>query len=90
MCGGLDPAFFAQGGRELGAELTAEVWSSDARVHAGEGERAADGLGGELDSELGTIQPGKQADLLLRHLMPGADAQGLAYVVTQFIEFHGQ
>jgi hypothetical protein len=43
----------AQGGRELGAELAAEVWSSDARVHAGEGERAAGRLGRQLDSELG-------------------------------------
>ena len=33
---------------------------------------------------------GEQADLLLRHLMPWADAQALAYVVRQFIEFQGQ
>ena len=53
LLGGLKPPFLAQGGRELGAELTAEVWSSDAAVHAGKGERAAGRLGGQLDSELG-------------------------------------
>src|ERR1700733_14296042 len=61
--GGLDPAFLAQGGRELGAELTAEMWSSDAGVHAGEGERAAGGLGGQLDSELGKAAGGSRAEL---------------------------
>jgi hypothetical protein len=61
--GGLDPPFLAQGGRELGAELTSEVWSSDARVHAGERERAAGRLGGQLDSELGKPAGGFWAEL---------------------------
>jgi hypothetical protein len=61
--GGLDPPLLAQGGRELGAELAAEVWSSDARVHAGEGEHAAGGLGGQLDSELGKAAGGFWAEL---------------------------
>jgi hypothetical protein len=43
--------------------LTAEVWSSDARVHAGEGERAAGWLGGQLDSELGKAAGGFWAEL---------------------------
>ncbi len=61
--GGLDPAFLAQRGRELGAELTAEVWSSDATVHTGEGERAAGALGGQLDSELCKAAGGRWAEL---------------------------
>ena len=61
--GGLEPAFLAQGGRELCAELTSEVWSSDARVHAGEGEHAAGGLGRQLDSEFGKPAGGFWAEL---------------------------
>jgi len=61
--GGLDPALSVQGGRELGAELTAEVWSSDTTVDAGEGERAAGRLGGQLDSELGKGTGGRWAEL---------------------------
>jgi hypothetical protein len=63
LLGGLDPAFSVQGGRELGAELTAEVWSSDARVHAGEGKHAAGWLGGQLDSELCKAAGGFWAEL---------------------------
>src|SRR5580700_11135069 len=61
--GGLDPAFLAQGGRELGAELTAEVRSSDETVHAREGERAAGRPGGQVDSKLGKAAGGFWAEL---------------------------
>jgi hypothetical protein len=77
--GGLDPAFLAQGGRELGAE----VWSSDARVLAGEGERAAGRLGGQLDSELGRAADGFWAELELPFAVSGFKRSRLDEVVHQ-------
>jgi hypothetical protein len=81
--GGLDPALLAQGSRELGAELTAEVWSSDARVHAGEGERAAGGLGGQLDSELCKAARGVWAELEFPFAVSGFKRSCLDEVLHQ-------
>ncbi|OAI40544.1 hypothetical protein AYO39_01215 [Actinobacteria bacterium SCGC AG-212-D09] len=55
----------------------------DARVHAGEGERAAGRLGGQLDSELGRAADGFWAELELPVAVSGFKRSRLDEVVHQ-------
>jgi hypothetical protein len=72
-----------QGGRELGAELTSEVRSSDARVHAGEGERATGCFRGQLDPELAKAAGGFWAELEFPFAVSGLKRSRLDEVVHQ-------
>lgn len=62
--GGLDPALLAQGGRELGAELTSEVWSSLAENSAS--YQPAGGLARVIQNLTGNRRPIARSSRIVR------------------------